>query len=221
MHCGHCTAVCPQGAVHLDGVSPESLLSTAPLPEKEQLVALIRGRRSMRTFKKQPVPENLLIEALDTARYAPTGKNLENVSWLVLDGRDTLRRIADAVVDSCRGDSRMSDVVLAHDRGDDPIFRGAPCAVFACADNAYDLAVVNCAIAVSTLDLLLPVLGLGGCWAGYVMRAALNKNVRNVMGMEDGLVPMAGLMIGFPDVHYCRIPRRRELRVRWLKGEKA
>ena len=63
-------------------------------------------------------------------------------------------------------------LVAAHDRGEDPIFRGAPCAVFACAEGAYDLDIVNCSIAVASLDLLLPTMGLGACWAGYAMRAA-------------------------------------------------
>ena len=65
-------------------------------------------------------------------------------------------------------------------------------------------------------------MGLGGCWAGYVMRAAaMSDDVRKAMGVEDGLLPMAGLMIGLPDIRYRRIPARRELRVRWVKGEKA
>ena len=32
---------------------------------------------------------------------------------------------------------------------------------------------------------------------------------------------MAGLMIGVPDIRYRRIPSRRELRVRLVKGDKA
>lgn len=222
MHCGHCAAVCPQAAVQLDGVNPDTLAPAAPLPDEDSLAALIRGRRSVREFKEQDVPEDLLLKALDVARYAPTGKNLENVSWLVLEGRDVLRRVADAVINAFRGDKRLAGVVLAHDRGGDPIFRGAPCAVFACAGGSYDLDIVNCSIAVSALDLLLPVMGLGGCWAGYVMRAAaMSEDVRKAMGAEDGLIPMAGLMMGVPDIRYRRIPSRRELRVRLVKGDKA
>ena len=218
MHCGHCTAVCPNAAISLDGVNPETLAPVSPLPEKKRLEALIRGRRSIRAFKDQPVPEELLLQALDTARYAPTGKNLENVSWLVLEGKDTLRRVADSIVDAFRGAKELAGVVRSHDLGGDPIFRGAPCVVFACAPGSYDLDIVNCSIAVSTLDLLLPVMGLGGCWAGYAMRAAaLNAEVRKAMGMEDGLLPMAGLMVGFPDIRYRRVPARRELRVRWVR----
>ena len=133
-----------------------------------------------------------------------------------------LRRVADAVVDLFRKEKSLARLVEAHDKGEDPIFRGAPCAVFACAEGTYDLDIVNCSIAAATLDLLLPTMGLGACWAGYVMRAAaLDENVRNVMDMDGNLRPMAGLMVGFPALHYRRVPERRPLRVRFVHKEEA
>lgn len=222
MHCGQCTAVCPQAAVSLNGVDPDTLTPVGALPGADELTALIRSRRSIRLFREDPVPEDLLLRALDTVRWAPTGKNLENVSWLIIEGRDALRRVSDAVIDLFRTDSRTAALAVAHDRGGDPIFRGAPCAVFACAAGTYDLDIVNCSIAVTTLDLMLPVLGLGGCWAGFAMRAAsLSETVCEAMNVEKGLRPLAGLMIGLPAVRYRRVPSRRELRVRTVKGEKA
>ena len=222
MHCGHCTAVCPNAAITLDGVPPDTLPPPENFPSQENLSALIRGRRSLRAFKEEAVPRETLLQALDTARYAPTGKNLENVSWLVLEGRPTLRRAADAVVDVFRKDERMAGLVHAHDCGGDPIFRGAPCAVFACSEGSYDLDIVNCSIAIATLDLLLPTMGLGGCWAGFAMRAAsLDGKVREAMGLESSLKPLAGLMVGLPSLHYRRIPTRRALRVRWVNEEQV
>ncbi len=222
MQCGHCTAVCPQAAVSLNGVDPDTQKPVGALPGIQELESLIRSRRSIRLFKDAPMPEDLILRALDTARYAPTGKNLENVSWLVIEGRDALRRVSDAVIDLFRADSRTAPLVASHERGGDPIFRGAPCAVFACASGEYDLDIVNCSIAVTTLDLMLPVLGLGGCWAGYAMRAAaMSEKVVEAMNVEKGLRPLAGLMIGLPAVQYRREPSRRELRVRTVKGEKA
>lgn len=222
MHCGHCAAVCPNAAIGLDDVDPDDMPSAERFPSTESLAALVRGRRSLREFTDAPVSRDTLLQALDIVRYAPTGKNLENVSWLVLEGRPALRRAADRIIDLFRGEKSMAALVMSHDRGGDPIFRGAPCAVFACAGGTYDLDIVNCSIAVTTLDLLLPTMGLGGCWAGYAMRAAaLDENVRKALGTPEGLRPLAGLMIGMPALHYRRIPARKALRVHWTSGEQA
>lgn len=222
MHCGHCAVACPPGAVILDGTSPDALPLSGGFPDEQSLTALMRGRRSVREFKEDAVPHDILLRALDTVRYAPTGKNLENIRWLVLEGRPTLHRVADRVVDVFRTEKSMAGLVHSHDSGQDPIFRGAPCVVFACAPGGYDLNIVNCSIAVAFLDLLLPAMGLGGCWAGFAMRAAsLDARVREAMGIEEDVMPLAGLMAGFPSVRYRRIPQRRALRVRWEKGEQA
>ncbi|WP_446424159.1 nitroreductase family protein [Mailhella sp.] len=217
MHCGQCTAVCGRAAITLEGRPSTELERMKPFPSAESFEALAKGRRSVRNFSADPVDRDILLRALDIARYAPTGKNLENVTWLVLEGRERLRRVADAVVDACRHEKAMAGVIRAHENGDDPIFRGANCAVFACADSHYDLSACNCDIAVTFLELALPTLGLGACWAGFVMRAAImDANVRRVMGVEEGQTPFAGLMVGRPLFGYSRIPARRELRVTWL-----
>lgn len=222
LRCGQCVAVCPGAAISLNGTDPDSLTAMQPFPSAESLAALIRGRRSLRAFRDEGVPRETLLQALDIVRYAPTGKNLENVSWLVLEGRPALRRVADAVVNRFRSEKSLAGLVAAHDHGEDPVFRNAPCAVFACARGSYDLDIVNCSIAVATLDLLLPTMGLGACWAGYAMRAAaLDENVRRAMDVEEDLLPMAGLMIGVPALHYRRIPERRALRVRFAHEERA
>ena len=220
MRCGQCTAVCPKAAVSLDGAPADTLRSIKPFISFEEFDNLARGRRSVRAFKQDAVPRVALMQALDCARYAPTGKNLENVSWLVIEGRERLRRVADAVVDFSREDPRMAAVVRSHDAGHDPIFRNAPCAVFALADSKYDLSPCNCDIAVSYLELALPTLGLGACWAGFAMRAAsASAEVRAAFGVPEGLTPFAGLMVGLPELKYQRVPARRELRVTWLSDK--
>lgn len=217
LKCGHCVAVCPQAAVSLDGQDPDALPRVSPLPAEEAMTALIRGHRSIRQFEERPLPRELLLRALDTVRYAPTGKNVENVRWLVLDGRQALMRAADAVVNTMRDKPGLEGVVRAHDRGHDPIFRGAPCAVFACAEEGYHLTAANCIIALSWLDLLLPAMGVGTCWAGYAVGAALHsERVRLAMGLKDKTMPFAGLMAGWSKVRYARIPVRRQPDITWV-----
>ena len=51
MHCHHCLALCPTGAISVDGHSPDAsrrLLNAWPRPE--QLETLIKGRRSVRQY---------------------------------------------------------------------------------------------------------------------------------------------------------------------------
>ena len=45
---------------------------------------LIKSRRSVRSFKPQPVPEEVLRRMVDAARLAPSGANLQPLRYLVI-----------------------------------------------------------------------------------------------------------------------------------------
>jgi nitroreductase len=53
----------------------------------EILYELIRKRRSIRKFKPDPIPLEILERILEAACWAPSGKNLQNWRFFVLQGK--------------------------------------------------------------------------------------------------------------------------------------
>jgi nitroreductase len=51
-----------------------------------ELMDAIKGRRSIRRFKADPVPVELIREVLDAANYAPSAKRGEQWRFTVLTG---------------------------------------------------------------------------------------------------------------------------------------
>jgi nitroreductase len=60
----------------------------------------VRQRRSIRDFRSDPVPQALLTEVLDTARWAPSGSNIQ--AWRIIAVAGAER---DAIVDMARNAS--------------------------------------------------------------------------------------------------------------------
>ena len=89
IRCGHCVAVCPKAALTLEHIAPSSLplVEDAPLSDLQRDM-LFKTRRSTRAYKDEPVDRNVLLKALEEARYAPTASNCEEVAWLLVEGRD-------------------------------------------------------------------------------------------------------------------------------------
>lgn len=52
-----------------------------------RLNAFLRMRRSVREFKPDPVPREVLEGVLDAARYAPTASNRQDLGWIVVQDR--------------------------------------------------------------------------------------------------------------------------------------
>jgi len=62
----------------------------------QDLEKLIKGRRSVRQWKKQEVPEELLKKAVELATWAPNGGNYQGWHFVVVKNKEVIRRMADA-----------------------------------------------------------------------------------------------------------------------------
>ena len=60
MKCQHCLAVCPAGALTCDGYSPDRCVPAGPLPDESRMMNLIRQRRSIRQFKQENLPSEIM-----------------------------------------------------------------------------------------------------------------------------------------------------------------
>lgn len=51
-----------------------------------ELVNAVRNRRSIRRFKPDPIPQNVLIEIFDAARWSPSWGNTQSCEFFILTG---------------------------------------------------------------------------------------------------------------------------------------
>jgi len=63
----------------------------------QDLEKLIKGRRSIRQWKKDRVPEDLLKKAVELATWAPNGGNYQGWRFVVVTKKEVIGKMADAV----------------------------------------------------------------------------------------------------------------------------
>ncbi len=66
----------------------------------KELEDLIKTRTSIRRWQDKPVPEELLLKAVELAAWAPNGGNVQNWFFYIITARKTIQAIADAVQSS-------------------------------------------------------------------------------------------------------------------------
>jgi nitroreductase len=69
----------------------------------EELLELAKSRRTIRVIKSDPVPDESIDKALELARWAPSGFNMQPTEFLVLkdiDSRKAVKKIVDEWIDS-------------------------------------------------------------------------------------------------------------------------
>jgi nitroreductase len=63
----------------------------------ESLERLIRGRRSIRQWKKDEVPDELLKKAVELATWAPNGGNYQGWRFIVVKKKEVIEKLASVV----------------------------------------------------------------------------------------------------------------------------
>ncbi len=109
IHCDHCAAICPTGAVTVEGVSDDAVALTtvatgatstkgasadsAPeVPSVAGLVRLMRERRSCRMYRDKPVDRAVLEDLVRIGITAPSGTNSQVWTFTLLPSRRALQR---------------------------------------------------------------------------------------------------------------------------------
>jgi nitroreductase len=192
----------------------------------EPVAQLLRSRRSIRVYREREVERPTLQKLIETARYAPTASNSQRVHWTVLSGREKLAQLSERTIAWVRGvveaqpDSGPAGYfrpfVADWDGGYDGILRNAPALVVASAPPEASNGLVDCTIALATLELAALPLGLGTCWAGLLQAALVNApGAREAAGLPAGHTAHYPMMIGYPKFPYHRLPERRPPSITW------
>ena len=228
IHCGHCVSVCPHGAMSHRSMTPGQCPPVRKdwLLHPEQVEHFLRSRRSIRTYKEEPVEREVLTKLIQIARFAPSGSNVQPVRWLVIYDSQEVRRLAGIVIDWMRnllakGEPlskalHMDRVVAAWESGVERICRGAPHVILTHAPKEERTAPQACTIALAYLELAAPSFGLGACWAGYFNTAAnFWPPMQDALDLPEQHVSFGAMMLGYPKFRYQRLPLRNEPQIIW------
>ena len=220
MHCHHCLALCPTGAISVDGHDPDAsrrLLNAWPQPE--QLETLIKGRRSVRQYRPENVDPALLQQVLDVSAHAPTGVNARKLWVSVMDDMDRMQafredvyaRLADKALHNALPQCRRTAFFAAAPRlwkeqGIDGIFRGAP--HFVLVGNAKDAPCQeqDPLIYLSYMELYAQSLGLGTTWCGllYWCLQLMLPELLPELGLPETHSFQYAMLLGEPAIRYAR-----------------
>lgn len=141
-----------------------------------ELYETIGLRRSVRSFRKDSVPQDVLGRILEAAREAPSANNL--MPWRLVVVSDPEKRAA------------LAGGIYGKFLADTPIVIAA-CGDVKASPEWYK---VDTAIAVEHLVLAATAEGLGSCWVGSFDKAG----VTDVLGIPPGYDLVALLALGYP-----------------------
>lgn len=223
--CGHCLAICPTGAI-LHGDLGDAMIELASIPASQRAVqwepffTMLRAHRSIRRYKPDPVPRDVLDKVIDVMRYAPTGMNMRTERFVVISNQATLEALSAAVIADLMtkpGTKAAYEQVFAWlaRSYSVPVYFDAPHVIIGYSQMDMDIEDTNLGIIMTYGRLAAESLGLGTCWNGWTQLAARgNKAIQKLSGAKGAR--FAAITIGYPAVEFPRTAPRPALKVKWV-----
>jgi nitroreductase len=153
---------------------------------------LLRFRRSIRIFRNKGISEKDLERIIDSARFAPTARNVQPWEFVVVTQKHALIKLAE-LGENCRF-----------------IAQAAACIAVYCADTKYYLE-DGCA---ATCNILLAAtaLGIGSCWVAGDKKP-YSQQVNSLLNAPLSMKLVSLIALGYAQEKDCfKLSDKRQLK---------
>jgi len=154
----------------------------------------VRQRRSIRTYRSDPIPDKVVDRLVQSLRWAPSSGNLQCRKFYFVFNKKLRRSLARIA---------LNQTFIAD----------APLTVVACADHRIEkeygqagvdlFCLLDVAASIQNLGLVAHEEGLGSCWVGAFEEQA----VRDLLEIPKYLRPVSLVSVGYPDEEPDAPPR--------------
>lgn len=166
----------------------------------------IKSRRSIRKYKEDSIPEEILNKIIEAGTYAPSGMGKQSTIILAVTNkevRDKLSKINASIMGSTN----------------DP-FYGAPVVLVVLADKSVRTHVYDGSLVMENLMLAAHDLGVGSCWihrAKETFETEEGKQLLKSLGIEGEYEGIGNCILGYPDGELPVAKQRKDNFVYYVK----
>ncbi|MDY5100466.1 MAG: nitroreductase [Oscillospiraceae bacterium] len=171
-----------------------------------EALEVMRQRRSVRSYKADPIPRELLEKVLEAGTYAPTGMGRQSPIILAVTDKALRDRIA-----------KLNAAVMGRDN--DP-FYGAPAVLVVLADKSVPTYIYDGSLVMGNLLNAAHDVGLGACWihrAKEVFASEEGKAILRELGVEGDYEGIGNCIIGYAATPLPEAKPRKEGYVVWAE----
>ena len=189
-------------------------------------------RRSVRDYKPNDVPDDIIRELIKVGTYAPSAGNKQPWRFVVIKNREIIARLSgrakkmwlDTVSENPNPDVKMladAEVKMLANAMKMPefnIFYNAPVLILIFAAPGAFSPQDDCAAAAENMMLAARSLGIGSCWIGFGMPLGSDADVLQELKVPEDHRLMAPLIFGYPVKDVQMAPQRKEdVTLNWIQ----
>ena len=167
-----------------------------------EVINNIIRRRSVKKFKSDMIPREILNKILEAGMYAPTGMNRQSPIMIAITNKEMRDRL-----------SAFNASIMGRD-GTDP-FYSAPVVIVVLADTSVRTYKYDGSLVMGNLMLAADSLGIGSCWihrAKEEFESEEGKQILKELGIDGDYEGIGHCVLGYAD---CEEPAAKPRKEHW------
>ena len=173
-----------------------------------EVLARMKERRSIRKYKLDMVPQDIIDQIIEAGLYAASGKGEQATIIIQVTNKELRDEIA-----------KMNQKIGGWEDGFDP-FYGAPVILIVLGRKDWPTHVYDGSLVMGNLMLAAHDLGIGSCWihrAKEEFDSQWGKDLLTSLGLEGEYEGIGHCALGYADGKLPQAPARKENRVFHIK----
>lgn len=164
-----------------------------------EVIENIKTRRSIKKYKDDAVPQEMLDIIAEAGSYAPSGLNKQSPIIIEITDKNIRNKL-----------SKINAKVAGMPENFDP-FYNAPVVLVVLADKNVPTYIYDGSVVVENMMLAAHSLGLGSCWihrAKETFETDEGKQLLKDLGIQGDYEGIANCIIGYADMELVNRPRK-------------
>ena len=160
----------------------------------ENLMEIIKKRKSIRTYKDEPLPKDVIAAILEAGKHAPTARNLQQLEYKVITNKALITKLSEGITTALK---KEAPTMKAPPNFRPNFFYNAPLLVIITGlrDNYWSMA--DAALAVQNIMLYATSIGLGSCFIGMARLIEKDDNLLKELHISEDRFIAAAVICGY------------------------
>lgn len=165
-----------------------------------EVIKVLKERRSIRKFKKDNIPDDILNEILECGKYAPNGKSKQSAKIVVVKNRKLIEEIAKV------------NGSFVNKAGLNPFYEAPVLVIVFALKNVSTYIQDGSAVIMNILNAAYS-LGVDSCWvhrAKETFETDFGKNLMKEWGLSEDYKGIGNVVLGYRDMPLPKAMKRKE-----------
>ena len=172
-----------------------------------EVLKAMKERRSIRKFKSDMLPKEIIDKVIESGLYAASGKGQQSPIIISVTNKELRDKL-----------SKMNCKILGLKEGSDP-FYNAPVVLIVLAPKDWANYIYDGSLVIGNMMLAAHSLNIGSCWihrAKQEFESEEGKEILKSLGINRDYEGIGHCVLGYIDDNYPNIPARKENRVYYI-----